>query len=196
MNKALSKSDSTLERILLAAIHCYGQHGVDETTLEQVAEQADIGRSTVYRHAKNRGELLNKVLLRDADHALAELEITTRYYHSLEEVVLESILFLMRRRDSYQMQGILYGRAESSGQSTGLPLDLLSKLAASSLRPHFERASAEGSVPENLTLELLADWVGRITQSLHSQPSQFTATETALRSYLDVVLAPIFRPSA
>ncbi|MEH6583404.1 MAG: TetR/AcrR family transcriptional regulator [Halioglobus sp.] len=192
MNKETSKSSSTQERILLAAIHCYGLHGVEETTLEQVAEQAGVGRSTVYRHARNRSQLLNKVLLRDADHALAELQVAMRYYHSLEEVVMESILFLMRRRNNYQMQHILYGSPDNANPGSGLSLEMLSGLATSSLKPHFERAIAESTVPLGLTLDMLADWVGRITLSLHSQASEFTATEDALRAYLKVVLAPIF----
>ncbi|MEH6592873.1 MAG: TetR/AcrR family transcriptional regulator [Halioglobus sp.] len=196
MNKETNKSSSTLERILLAAIHCYGLHGVEETTLEQVAEQAGVGRSTVYRHAKNRSQLLNKVLLRDADHALTELQVAMRYYHSLEEVVMESILFLMRRRNNYQMQHILYGNPDNTTPGSGLSLEVLCGLAASSLQPHFERAITESTAPPSLTLPMLADWVGRITQSLHSQASEFTATEDALRAYLKVVLAPIFYPQA
>jgi AcrR family transcriptional regulator len=192
VNTVTTKSDSTLERILLAAIECYSECGVEETNLEQVAERAGVGRSTVYRHANNRRQLLNKVLLRDATHALAELEVATRYYQNLEEAVLESILFLMRRRNSYPMQHILYRAPDGPSQGRGLSLDLLSELAASSLQSHFERASAEGSAPAGMTLAILADWTGRITHSLHSQASEYTATEEALRAYLKVVLSPIF----
>lgn len=194
MSKETKKSSTTLERILLAAIHCYDLYGVKETTLEQVAEQASVGRSTVYRHAKNRAHLLSKVLLRDADHALAELDIAMRNYHGLEEVVIESILFLMSRRNNYQMQHILYGSAENTNPGNGLSMEMISGLAASTLKSHFEQAIAESAVPPNLTLAMLADWVGRITLSLHSQASEFTATEDALRVYLKVVLAPIFHP--
>jgi AcrR family transcriptional regulator len=187
-----NKSSATLERILLSAIHCYGQHGVEETSLEQVASQAGVGRTTVYRHAKNKRELLNKVLLRDAEHALGELAVATRYYESLEEVVVESILFLMRRRNGYEMQRILYGNELGTTQGSGLSLDLLGRLAAQALQGHFDKACAAKAVPQGLTLPILADWVGRITLSLHSQSSEFTATEENLRAYLKVVLRPIF----
>ena len=186
------KSSSTQERILLAAIQCYDQIGIENTSLEQVASSAGVGRSTVYRYAKNRRELLHKVLLRDADHALAELEVATRYYDNLEQVVVESILFLMRRRNSYDMQHILYGDGEEASGGAGLSIETLSQLAAASLQNHFDKAAAKQQVPQGMTLPVLADWVGRITISLHSQPSQFTETDAGLRTYLAVVLSPLF----
>lgn len=192
MKTATTKSSSTLERILLAAIDCYGQYGVNETTLEQVAAGAGVSRTTVYRHAKNRRDLLNKVLLRDAQHALVELEVAMRYYQSLEEVVLESILFLMRRRDSYAMQDILYGEADSNSQGLGLSLELLNGLASEVLRPAFEKSEHAGTLPDGLSLAIVADWAARITMSLHSQPSAYTASEAKLRDYLGLVLSPIF----
>lgn len=188
-----TKSNTTRERILLAAIACYGEHGVEETTLEHVAAKADVGRSTVYRHAKNKRELLNKVLLRDAEHALAELDVATRYFESLEDVVLESILFLMRRRNSYEMQHILYGGAQQTTQGAGLTIDALTQVTTAALQQHFDKALANNTVPPGLTLPMLADWVGRITMSLHSQASPYTESESALRDYLRVVLSPIFR---
>ncbi len=191
-----SKSSSTLECILLAAIHCYGLYGVDETSLEQVAKQAGVSRSTIYRHAKNRRELLNKVLLRDADHALTELEAALRYQESLESVVLESILFLMRRRNNYEMQHILYGDSEQVSQGNGLSLELLCLLATNTLQGHFEKAVAAHKLPDRLTLAMLADWVSRITLSLHSQPSVYTESEASLREYLTIMLSPIFRRQA
>ncbi|MEH6568219.1 MAG: TetR/AcrR family transcriptional regulator [Halioglobus sp.] len=190
--REITKSSATHERILLSAVHCYGLYGVEETSLEQVASQAGVGRTTVYRHAKNKRELLNKVLLRDAEHALGELEVATRYYESLDAVVVESILFLMRRRNGYEMQHILYGTETDTTQGNGLSLDLLGQLAAQALQEHFEKACAAKAIPPGLTLPMLADWVGRITLSLHSQPSAFTATEENLRAYLNVVLRPIF----
>jgi AcrR family transcriptional regulator len=188
-----NKSAATLERIFLAAIECYGRNGVDNTSLEQVARLAGVSRTTVYRHAKNRRELLNLVLLRDAHHALEELQVTIRYHQRLEQAVLESILFLMRRRDNYKMQQILYGDHTKTSLGSGLPMEELSTLASYALKDHFEKSTAASTVPEGLTLPVLSDWVARITMSLHSQPSPYTESETALREYLQIVLTPIFR---
>ncbi|WP_152558729.1 TetR/AcrR family transcriptional regulator [Endozoicomonas numazuensis] len=192
MSKSTTKARATHECILKATIHCYGVYGVENTTLEQVAAEAGMSRTTVYRYAGNRRELLNKVLLRDANQALSELEVITRYYDNLEEVVLESILFLMRRRNNFEMQHILYGDSSGAQQDDGLPLNILTDLVEQSLTHHYANAESKGLVSSKLPLPLLADWLGRITISLISQPSHFTQTEESLRTYLKAVLCPIF----
>lgn len=192
MREKISKSATTLNIILDAAITCYLCSGVDITTLDQVAAKAGVGRTTVYRYAKNRRELLSRVLLRDAEEALKELEVATRYFDSLEDVVVESLLFLMRRRHHYPMQKILYGDNQQAA-SQALSLEALCDLSAVGLQEHYRRAKENNSLPAGLSLPVLLDWVSRITMSLHSQPSEFTESEAALRDYLDVVLRPIFK---
>ena len=91
------KAGRTLETILVAALACYERFGIEETTLEQVAEQAGVSRATVYRHAKNRRELLNKVFVRDAQKSLAEVQANLGNYDTLAETVLESMLYLISK---------------------------------------------------------------------------------------------------
>ncbi|MGI9273796.1 MAG: TetR/AcrR family transcriptional regulator [Endozoicomonas sp.] len=187
------KSASTLDSILNAAKRCYDSHGLDGTSLDQVALEAGVGRTTVYRHVKNRKELLNLVLMRDARDGLSELKTFLRYWQSLEQKVLESIVFLLRRRGKYNMQHILYGHEAGIRQVTGLSYETLRLFAAEALQEHFQEASAANEIPEQLTFPVLADWLSRLIMSLLSQPSEFTRTEESLRQYLQVILAPVFR---
>ena len=187
------KSASTLESILIAAKKCYSLHGLEETSLEQVAEEAGIGRTTVYRHVKNRKELLNQVLMRDARDGLSELKVIMSYRNSLEQKVLESIVFLVFRREKYKMQHLLYGNEAGINQITGLSAQTLRMFAAEALQEHFQEALEANEVPARLTFPILTDWLSRLTISLLSQPSEFTRTEETLRQYLETVLVPVFR---
>lgn len=47
-----------LDRITAAARELFAEHGVDEVTTQQIADQADIGAGTLFLYAKNKGELL------------------------------------------------------------------------------------------------------------------------------------------
>lgn len=47
-----------LDRITAAASALFAEHGVDEVTTQQIADQADIGTGTLFLYAKNKGELL------------------------------------------------------------------------------------------------------------------------------------------
>src|SRR5689334_23700284 len=47
-----------LERITAAASELFAEHGVDEVTTQEIADQADIGTGTLFLYAKTKGELL------------------------------------------------------------------------------------------------------------------------------------------
>jgi len=189
---ATGKSGRTLETILLAALHCYERFGLEKTTLEQVAEQAEVSRATVYRHAKNRQELLNKVFIRDAQKALEALTSEMQQYEKLSDIVMESTLFLNRRRHHADMQNVLDEQLGEIIESHGMPVELLRLFAGKVLSEPFQKALANNEVPEGLTLEMLTDWLGRMMRSLLLEPPEFSKDEAAMRQYLRMVLLPIF----
>jgi len=186
------KSGRTLETILQAALHCYEQFGLEDTTLEQVAEQAGISRATVYRHAKNRNELLNKVFIRDAQQGVEALKVAMQPFEKLPEIVMESTLFLSRRRLHSDMQNVLDKQFGKIIESHGLPVELVRMFADQVLRVPFKKASDKRELPEGLTLEMLTDWLGRMMRSLLLEPPEFAKDEAAMRQYLRMVLLPIF----
>jgi len=189
---ATGKSGRTLEAILLAALHCYGRFGLEKTTLEQVAEQAGVSRATVYRHAKNRQELLNKVFIRDAQKASEALSVEMQQYEKLSDIVMESALFLCRRRHHADMQNVLDEQLGQILESQGMPVELLRLFAEKILREPYQKAHANDELPDGLTLDMLTDWLGRMMRSLLLEPPEFSSDEAALRQYLRMVLLPIF----
>ena len=58
-----------LERIITAASELFAEHGVDEVTTQQIADNADIGTGTLFLYAKTKGELL--LLVQNAQYAAA-----------------------------------------------------------------------------------------------------------------------------
>jgi TetR/AcrR family transcriptional regulator len=61
-----------LERITAAARELFAEHGVDEVTTQQIADEADIGTGTLFLYAKTKGELL--LLVQNAGYADALVE--------------------------------------------------------------------------------------------------------------------------
>jgi len=189
---ASGKSARTLEAILLAALACYERFGFEQTTLEQVAEQADLSRATVYRHAKNRRELLNKVFIRDAQQALSELTLSLDQHTTLAEVAIESALFLYGRRHRSAMQMLMDKQLGEVTDSLGMPVEFLRLFAEKVLSQPFQRAAQNNEIPDGLTLVMLTDWLGRMMRSLLIEPPEFINNEAELRQYLRMVVLPIF----
>ena len=55
-----------------AAASCYTRFGLAKTTVEDVAQAAGVSRATLYRHFKNRDELLVAVIAREAGRLAGE----------------------------------------------------------------------------------------------------------------------------
>src|SRR5262245_52408633 len=54
----------TRERILDAAITCFLERGFQATTIDEIAERADVARATVFNHYAEKQELLSAYLAR------------------------------------------------------------------------------------------------------------------------------------
>ncbi|HTK45702.1 MAG TPA: TetR/AcrR family transcriptional regulator [Patescibacteria group bacterium] len=62
---------ATRERIIEAAAALYQAHGVNETTLQRIAERADVSRGTILHHFAGTGGVLDAV----AERILVTLEL-------------------------------------------------------------------------------------------------------------------------
>lgn len=52
------------EQMLLAAEKCFGEKGVGGTTMDDIAQQADYSKATLYVYFKNKDEMINALILR------------------------------------------------------------------------------------------------------------------------------------
>lgn len=191
MAERQSKAEKTLDRILDAALDCYEESGISQTRLEEVARIAGIGRTTLYRYVDNRDDLLNKVLLRDAREQQAEMALLTRYHDSLGDILVDTVVHVIRGRRNRPINRLLFGGSESDlidriNLSPGNFLPLVRE----TLAPPFEQAQSMGEIREAVTLDMACDWVTRVILSLVTYPGEFLDDEDALRQYLRAFLVP------
>lgn len=186
-----TKAEQTLDRILDAAVACYSSNSIARTTLDEVAKEAGIGRTTLYRYISNRDDLLNKVVLRDALEQQAEVEVVTRYHDNLGDSVVDSIVHVMRGRRTRPINALLFGNPnEAVIDRINLSPANFYPMAEQILAPQFSRAQARGEIREGVTLEFANQWVTRVILSLITYPEDFLEDEKALRGFLEKFLVP------
>lgn len=56
------RAERTRERIRNAAGHCFAEHGFARTTIDHIAQRAQVSKATVYVHFSGKEELLRQVL--------------------------------------------------------------------------------------------------------------------------------------
>ncbi len=190
MNKPSSKAEKTLNRILDAALRCYEVSGIGGTRLEDVAKEANIGRTTLYRYVKNRDDLLNQVVLRDAEEQRNEMQLINRYANSLADSILDSAVHVLRGRRNRPINRLLFDEAGDGLNQVNLSPASIYDLTESLLAPKFAEAVARGEIREGVTLEAAAQWMARVMLSLVTFPEEFIDDEDALRQFLRQFVVP------
>jgi AcrR family transcriptional regulator len=79
-----------------AALACIAAYGVRKTSLSDVAEQAGVSRSTVYRAFGDKEGLLNAVAAAEMARFLGELDRAVPWEASLADALEHAIAFTMR----------------------------------------------------------------------------------------------------
>lgn len=149
------QTDTTPERIELAALRLFLQHGVKKTNLTDVAHQAGVTRVTVYRHYLGRHELVQAVCLRIA--AIYQQAADDGPGDSVQEV--EARLKQLGERLSALPQGNLLGVLDEIKR---LHPDVYEKFSATRrvavdkiFRNALAVAAREGTLREGLNREVL-----------------------------------------
>lgn len=152
-------SDFAREQILDAAVACYQRTGVNKTTMEHIAREAKVTRTTVYRYFQSRGEVLNGVVMRATIIMVVELQQRVANARDFGNFIVEAaasayelipaspVLRLLLSEDAPVLQRVYVSSAE------------VLKLAAEFLRPRFEEAVELGEVHAGVELVSLADWI-------------------------------------
>lgn len=182
------------QRLVDAAEVCFRRHGLVKTTIEDIAAEALVSRSTVYRHVGDRDELLLEVLLRAADRFFDRLERRVRREATIGDALVDGVIYTLTsvRRDEDLM--MLFA-PEAIGYTTRIAGSSEAIFARTSerLRPAIELAQAAGELRSDLSVEETAQWLTRIVFSLLMLPGgPMSARE--VRDQLQRFLVPALVP--
>lgn len=90
-NRAQKRALRTRKRLLQAALALFCEKGVDATTIEEITEQADLGKGTFYRHFPSKGEVMVALLEDAIDRLIERIRAAKKIPESLQDV-LENLL--------------------------------------------------------------------------------------------------------
>ena len=89
---AVAVAGSPEDRILDAGAHLMRAYGLKRWSMEDVAEHAAIGRTSVYRAFSTRDELVHAVLARELRSTISELNAAAARSGSVEDGIIEGAL--------------------------------------------------------------------------------------------------------
>jgi AcrR family transcriptional regulator len=189
----VSVAGSPEDRVLDAAAHLMRTYGLKRWSMEDVAEQAAVGRTSVYRAFSTRDELVHAVLARELRATIGEITAAATASSSVEDGIIEGALVGLAALRSSLVEQLLRTDA-----STILPF-LTTKagpLVALTRQLLVTQARAAGATITAEHANELAEIAARLGLSfVLTRESVFPVDDDeALRDSLRRVLRPVLSP--
>jgi len=190
--QAPATEDEARERILLAAMRCYLRHGVPRTTVEDIAREAMIHRTTVYTYFKSRDEILAGVVLVEARGLVTASDRIMSGAGRFEDRLVDAFLAARRAIAQSPFLSLLFDR-DNAAQTFGATdaSDLIQRRTLPALTGYIATAQESGELRDDVSALAMARWLLRVQYMLMTDPPEKNdAVEATLRIFVVASIAP------
>lgn len=182
-------SDFAREQILNAALDCYQKYTLQGTRMEQIALEAKVSRTTIYRHFQNRNDVVMAVIFRELYGVLDTIRDQISKQSSFAEFIVETLTVADEKiRLSPVFELIVKESAMLTERIHAYGSEMLA-IGAVYFRARFDIAKTAGELQPGIEYDDFISWVGHVGASfiLLSPDAQ---TSERLRSMLWRFLIP------
>lgn len=167
----VAAEDDAHAELLDAAYELFSRHGIQRTTMDDVARAAGLSRITVYRRLSSKEALVEQVVLREFRRYLDQFLLDIAPARTAEErVVLGFVSSLRSIRTNPLIGGLMVAEPQALVpmlERTGRTLETVSRFVAGQLR----REQAAGHVAAGVDVDMVAEVMVRLTTSFLLTPS-------------------------
>lgn len=184
--------DDIQKTILQAAKQCYLHYGVEKTGMQDIAREAKLARSTIYRYYPTADDLLLALISTEMQVMNRELSKKLARFERPEDVIVEGVLIALKAIPQHPLLSQVFAGDSSSALRqkvwnspaiVALGTDLMATVMQTSLE--------QGHLQQSVRSEVLIEWVYRILLSFLSLPSNWVKTDKQLRATLHALLIPV-----
>jgi AcrR family transcriptional regulator len=164
VSKALQKQisqPSTRTRILNAAAACIENRGALDTTMEDIAHAAGLGRKTIYRIFSNRSVLMDSIAIERINRLRDSTKKLVDQCASLEEAIVRGMIESLRqhREDSIFMAAIEASSDRGVEHYLVDPDSPLLENMSYVWKEAFARARTTGELRKDISDKELSSWL-------------------------------------
>jgi AcrR family transcriptional regulator len=180
---------SQLNAYLDAAATCFARHGIRRTSVQDVARELSVNRTTVYRQVGNVDDMVRLLLARELHRFVAEVPLEIRPDQGPAAVVALLAAVVRHARSHPVLVKVLRDEPELIGPFLVAELPALITRVASEIVPLLKWAMEHGSLA-NRDPARLADWLVRAAVTLIVAPPP-----DDLEEFLSDLLLPTLVPA-
>lgn len=189
--KRVDDEEDARQRLLDAAEECFARFGPSRTSIEDVARQAKVSRSTVYRYFEGRDELLAAAYMRENAAVFDRVKVLMAEKGSFAERVVS---VTVRAINALRSGGYFPTLFDADGVLMSSQAIIASRMfydaGQATMRPFFEEAQSRGEVPADLDLADFIEWHLRLIFSFTMFDSPAPRDTASLTRLLRTFIAP------
>ncbi|WP_396229914.1 TetR/AcrR family transcriptional regulator [Frankia sp. CpI1-P] len=177
---------------MLAAMRCYLRHGVARTTVEDIAREALIHRTTVYAYFRSRDEVLAGVVLLEARGLMAASDRIMSGDGRFEDRLVDAFLAARRAVAQSPFLSLLFDR-DNAAQTVGAAYasGVIQQRTLPTLTGYIATAQENGELRDDVGAPAMARWLLRVQNMLMTDPPEDSdAVEATLRMFVVASIAP------
>ncbi|WP_221043115.1 TetR/AcrR family transcriptional regulator [Mycobacterium senriense] len=191
--------DQARSRLLDAAETCYERHGVSRTTVDDIAKEASVHRTTVYRYFGSRDDVLAFVMLRESASVIEGAEQTLNGNRPFSNRLLDALDGAIAAVEKSRWLRVLFSAESLTMTVAAAASTAFRDRIRQTLRPYVDAAKANGELREQLDPDAVADWLVRVAQMLlmdHLAEGQHDARLDRRATLRNFVIPAVLSPGA
>ncbi|GAA0604115.1 hypothetical protein GCM10009547_02360 [Sporichthya brevicatena] len=186
-------------RIFKAAVACFSRYGLRRTTMDDVANAADVSRKTVYNYFTNKSALIAEVIFDEARRVNARARRRLDLDLPSPELLVEAELELLAsaRRSSY-VEILLNPTDFRTASEVIERSDRVAEVQHEYWAPILDRIADRGDLPADTDRAELVAWLTFVHVSLCVRPAGADRTQVQrmlTRFLAPGILAPVASPA-
>ena len=187
-----ARSERTRSKLLDAAIECYTRNGIAATGMDEVAQQAGVGRATLYRHFNNQESLLLDVMAHNLRRIRDAVLESIRNCERTEDLYVEAAISILRETRERGLTTLLFGEDATSRTVNRITFSdpVIKRMGEEMLTPFLNQARREGVLRDWVTKPLLLEWTSRVMLSFIATPSERLDSPVKLRRFFHQAIIP------
>lgn len=188
--------DPVAELIVDAAERCFADDGVAKTSMSQVAAEADVSRTTLYRRFAEIEDVLQAVFVREFDRFEARLARRLAPLDDPADRLVEIVVSTAENvPENSGVARLVEGpRTRPEARALAVGRAALNERIETMIGEPLNELAAAGRLSTNLDRAELIEWIRRVVLSLAVSPQPRSRPAAARRSHVAALLVPALCP--
>ena len=158
------------EELLATAESCFERYGISRTSMDDIAEAAQVSRPTLYRYFGDRESLITEIVQSRSRRLVKHFHAFVDGHESYEDKLVQGLLYLVGHGRKDQFVSVLLG-PENFALATGILMNEgghAIEFAGWCWQPVLEAGVADGSLRPDLDVDFAIHWLASFSFTLIS----------------------------